>query len=160
MIVLEGKRVVSRPPLLTRELDAHVKKAIRGSRRLRNAIWKLQGYKPQPVAPKRPEVCPTCSGPIAPRRLVADIQRTVGAYYGFHANHLISSDRRRQLTLARQVAMYLATELTNHSIAEIGRRFKRDHTTVLHAIKAVGARAEINPELAFDVALLRERLTA
>ena len=165
---IEGRRVETK---LSSGIDAdptyrlRYAKAERGSRRLRNAIWKLQGIEPPKVNPRAPEPrpaqCSHCLSPLAPKRhLIADIQRTIAAYYGFPINQLISADRRRELTHARQVAMYLANELTEHSIAEIGRRFKRDHTTVLHALKAVPERAERNPDVAFDITLLRERLTA
>jgi chromosomal replication initiator protein len=72
---------------------------------------------------------------------------------------MTGSSRRVHISHARQIAMYLSTELTRHSVAEVGRRFRKDHTTVLHAIKAVRARCETDDQEAFDVALLRERLT-
>lgn len=152
--------------------------AILGSEQLRNAILVSKGLpvpesqtrirrrkqttKPRtrPVR-KLPAVCPSCLAPVSRhRRLVAEIQQTVCAYYGFRLNMMISDSRCRDLTRARQVAMYLASQLTGHSIAEIGRRFNRDHTTVLHAIKEVNRRSEIDSEEAFDVSLLRESLAA
>ena len=48
---------------------------------------------------------------------------------------------RSEVSRARQLAMYLARELTALSLAEIAREFDRDHTTVLHAIRAVSSRA-------------------
>lgn len=149
----------------TRELDVHARKAERGSRRLRNAIWRLQGYSPRKVEiPKekitKAQLCPTCHAPVAPRRLIAEIQQTVGAFYGFHVTALLSARRGKDLCHARQVGMYLASELTTHSLAEIGRRFNRDHTTILHALKVVQKRAEEDEEAALNIALLRERLSA
>jgi chromosomal replication initiator protein len=161
---IEGRRVTSKliygEALATKEMDRHAHMATRGSRKLRNAILLLQGRPiPHDDPIKRQELCPTCSAPFNPsRRLVSDIQQTVAAYFGLHAATMTSSDRRSHITRARQIAMYLASELTGHSIAEIGRRFKRDHTTVLHAMKAVAARVDADNQVAFDVSVLRERM--
>ncbi|WP_136808083.1 chromosomal replication initiator protein DnaA [Desulfosediminicola flagellatus] len=48
-----------------------------------------------------------------------------------------SRSRKRQLTFPRQVAMYLCRKYTDDSLAEIGRAFNRDHSTVMHSIKKV-----------------------
>lgn len=137
--------------------------AKKGSRQLRDAILIFKGIDPpkDPTEPRMVRLCPSCHTPIAPgRHLIADIQQTVGSFYGFHRDHILSERRNRELTRARQVAMFLASELTPHSVAEIGRRFNRDHTTVLHAIKQVKDRAENNEEDAFNITLLRERFGA
>lgn len=144
------------PSLRTREHEAHAQKAARGSRRLRDAIRHLQGLKPILI---KPVVCPTCFAAVgAPKRMVATIQNAVAAYYGLHPNAMTSNDRRKEVSHPRQVAMCLAVELTRHSIADIGRFFNRDHTTVLHALKSLPKRCETSHQEALDVALLRERL--
>lgn len=170
---IEGRRIdtlAAAGALFTRELDRHAQDAQSGSRKLRDAIWKLQGYTPpkrhlpvklevEPI--RQPELCPTCLGPIKPPpAMIASIQQTVAAYYGIERNQMTSNIRQRHIAHARQVAMYLACQLTKHSIADVSRRFNRDHTTVLHALKAVETRAEDDHQLAFDISLLRERLTA
>ncbi len=53
-----------------------------------------------------------------------------------------------EIARARQLAMYLARELTPMSLTEIARGFGRDHTTVLHAVRAVSARLEPGSETA------------
>jgi hypothetical protein len=155
---IEGRVLKRIEPLESRELDIRTRKAVKGSRRLRNAVWKLQGY--QPPKPTKATLCPACLGPIAPRMLIAEIQQTVGAFFGFHRDHILGDRRDRELTRARQIAMYLSTELTGHSLSEIGRRFTRDHTTVMHAVRMVHERTESDEETALNVALLRERLGA
>jgi chromosomal replication initiator protein len=55
--------------------------------------------------------------------------------------------------------MYLSRELTPMSLPSIGKRFHRDHTTVIHAIKAVERRILCDLELVEDIAILRERLS-
>jgi chromosomal replication initiator protein len=59
----------------------------------------------------------------------------------------------------RQVAMYLAKQLTSRSLPEIGRKFGgRDHTTVIHAVKKIEELIELDSALAEDVELLRRML--
>jgi chromosomal replication initiator protein len=72
---------------------------------------------------------------------VADIQAAVAAHYGVTAQELLSTARTARVAWPRQVAMYLARELTGESLPAIGRQFGgRDHTTVLHAWRRTGAR--------------------
>ena len=153
---------------------AHRDNAERGSRLLRDAILRAKGHpipeKPKPVKPKppvlaivprhAPECCKLCGSPLRPEpRLISNIQAAVAAYYKL--DPIVMRSQRRAFNIAhpRQVAMYLASELTPKSLVVIGKQFGgRDHTTVIHAIKAVKARMEADPEVALDVELLRMRL--
>jgi chromosomal replication initiator protein len=72
---------------------------------------------------------------------------------------MTSSRRARVVARPRQVAMYLAKQLTSRSLPEIGRKFGgRDHTTVMHAVKKIEELAAIDRALAEDVELLRRML--
>lgn len=69
---------------------------------------------------------------------IENIQKTVAEYYKMKVAELLSKRRSRFLARARQIAMALAKELTNHSLPEIGEAFGgRDHTTVLHAVRKI-----------------------
>lgn len=69
---------------------------------------------------------------------IENIQKTVAEYYKIKVTDLLSKRRSRFLARARQIAMALAKELTNHSLPEIGDAFGgRDHTTVLHACRKI-----------------------
>lgn len=69
---------------------------------------------------------------------IDNIQKTVADYYKIKMAELLSKKRNRFLARARQMAMALAKELTNHSLPEIGESFGgRDHTTVLHACRKI-----------------------
>jgi chromosomal replication initiator protein len=69
---------------------------------------------------------------------VADIVEATATEFGFQRDELLARDRRPSVALARQVAMYVARELTPYSLPEIGRRIgNRNHTTVLHAVQRV-----------------------
>jgi chromosomal replication initiator protein len=67
------------------------------------------------------------------------IQRKVAASYNLSPGVLCSKRKTQEVALGRQVAMYLARSLTNHSLKVIGRHFGgRDHSTVIHACTLVG----------------------
>lgn len=90
---------------------------------------------------------------------VADIQRLVAASYGLTVAELKGASQQHRIAHPRQLAMWLARRHTGRSAAEIGRLFgDRDHTTVLHAFRAVDARLERSETFKADVALLDERL--
>ena len=68
------------------------------------------------------------------------VMQTVSDYYGLTLNDLISPTRKREITVPRQIAMYLTRELTGMSLPQIGSVFGgRDHTTVMHSCKTVEA---------------------
>jgi chromosomal replication initiator protein len=71
---------------------------------------------------------------------------------------LLSSHRNARLVFARQVAMYLLRKQIGLAFAAIGERYGRDHTTVLHAVRAIEARRACDPEVRRLVATLEERL--
>jgi chromosomal replication initiator protein len=80
--------------------------------------------------------------PLEPgRHSIAEIQAAVGRHFGVSADELLSATRVTRVTWPRQVAMYLARELTGESLPAIGKHFGgRDHTTVLHAWRRTSAR--------------------
>ena len=74
---------------------------------------------------------------------IAAIQQATAKHFGVGVHDILSDRRSRQETWPRHVAMYLAKQLTSHSLPVIGRHFgKRDHTTVMYAIRKVEERME------------------
>lgn len=75
----------------------------------------------------------------SPKMLTIEtIQKAVADHYKLKLSDLKSHNRQRNLTLPRQIAMYLSRELTNASFPELGERFGgKDHTTVMHAVKKI-----------------------
>jgi chromosomal replication initiator protein len=72
---------------------------------------------------------------------------------------LLARDRRPPVAMARQVAMYLARELTEHSLPEVGRGMGgRNHTTVLHAVNRISAALRTDPAVRTAVDNLHRRL--
>lgn len=82
-----------------------------------------------------------------PHNRITTIQIAIAARYDVTLHALLSQRRSRHLAHARQAAMWLARQATQRSYAEIGRLFgNRDHTTVIHGIRAVEARMARDPE--------------
>lgn len=80
-------------------------------------------------------------------------------YFGLRLVDLQSSKRTRTIALPRQICMHLAREHTRHSLEEIGGYFGgRDHTTVLHAIRTINDRKDLEPEISNALAAINQRL--
>ncbi|MGL3822415.1 chromosomal replication initiator protein DnaA [Sphingopyxis sp. R3-92] len=94
-----------------------------------------------------------------PRITIDEIQRAVCAHYRLDKSEMASKRRVRAIARPRQVAMYLAKELTPRSYPEIGRRFGgRDHSTVIHAVRTVEALRVNDGELDAEIAAIRRSL--
>jgi chromosomal replication initiator protein len=93
------------------------------------------------------------------RVTIEEIQRKVSEHWNIRLTDMSSARRARAVARPRQVAMYLAKQLTSRSLPEIGRKFgNRDHTTVMHAVSRVTELMERDTAFAEDVELLRRML--
>ena len=94
------------------------------------------------------------------RRITIDeIQKKVAEHYNVRIADMHSARRSRAVARPRQVAMYLAKQLTPRSLPEIGRKFGgRDHTTVIHAVKKIEELSAYDATFREDVDLLRRLL--
>jgi chromosomal replication initiator protein len=88
------------------------------------------------------------------------IQDAVCSVLGVSRSAMLSQTRTAAVSKARQIAMYLARELTELSLADIAREFDRDHTTILHATRAVSARAAADAGVSDTIHRVRELLGA
>ena len=92
---------------------------------------------------------------------VDSIQKRVAAHYDVRVSEMFSARRARNIARPRQVAMYLAKNLTSLSYPDIGRQFGgRDHTTVMHAVKTIDSLSKSDGQLAEDVQLLKSILAS
>jgi chromosomal replication initiator protein len=98
--------------------------------------------------------------PDAPRdHTVDEIQDAAADTFGISRQELLARDRTPRIAFARQVAMYLARELTDETLPAIGRRFGgRNHTTVLHAHKRIAREMAHDRDTLDAVESLRRRL--
>jgi chromosomal replication initiator protein len=95
------------------------------------------------------------------RRSIEDVQAATCEAFGLTPEELVSTSRAQRLTWPRQVAMYLARELTDQTLPAIGRAFgNRDHTTVMHACRRTAARMAADADAYETVRALTERLHA
>jgi chromosomal replication initiator protein len=95
------------------------------------------------------------------RITIEEIQRKVAQHFNIRLADMSSQRRARAVARPRQVAMYLAKQLTARSLPEIGRKFgDRDHTTVMHAVRKIEEIVATDKSLAEDVDLLRKALTS
>lgn len=96
----------------------------------------------------------TTAATVAPKDVITRVLETVAAEHSLSPVVVLSSVRTRDAVAARQKGLYLAYRLSGKSLPEIGRRFgRRDHTTVLHAVRKLEAMAEADPS--FRAHLLR-----
>jgi len=93
------------------------------------------------------------------RVTIEEIQKRVAEHYNIRLSEMYSARRARAVARPRQVAMYLAKQLTARSLPEIGRKFGgRDHTTVMHAVRKVDELRSLDRSFAEDIELLRRML--
>ena len=88
------------------------------------------------------------ASPLQHNVTVDIVQRTVADYYNVSPNELKSKKRNRQIIYPRHLAMYIAREVTEASMTDLGLEFGgRDHTTVMHAISKIESRIHTDPTL-------------
>jgi len=93
------------------------------------------------------------------RVTIEQIQKRVAEHFNIKLAEMSSARRARTVARPRQVAMYLAKQLTQRSLPEIGRKFgNRDHTTVMHAVRRIEELRAADSSFNEDVELLRRML--
>jgi chromosomal replication initiator protein len=93
------------------------------------------------------------------RVTIEEIQKRVAEHFNIKLADMQSPRRARSVARPRQIAMFLAKQLTTRSLPEIGRKFGgRDHTTVMHAVKKVEELSAADGSFAEDVDLLKRML--
>ena len=90
---------------------------------------------------------------------IEGIQKTVAQYFGIKVSDLKSKRRHRAITEPRQIAMFLARDLTKASLPEIGRQFGgKDHSTVIHSCNKIQSLRENNPTIQAAIDRIRTTL--
>ena len=122
--------------------------SLRGERVTADAVRAVLGRLPGPSS-------------LPPNRVTLEtIQQAAAEAFDLSRERLLARDRSPKVALARQIAMYLARELTDVSLPEIGRGFGRDHSTVVHAHKRIAADVAAGGRAATTVDKLRQRLAS
>lgn len=117
---------------------------------------------PPPISPKVITAVMEIAFPKLPFGRIEAIQRATAAEFAPVTVFDIRSPRRNaKMVLARQVAMFIAKQVTSRSLPELGRRFGgRDHTTVLHAVRKIEHRVSVDPVLAARIERIKTALEA
>jgi hypothetical protein len=82
---------------------------------------------------------------------IRDIQWAVADYFKIDATDLLSQRRTLKIVRPRQIAYYLCKKLTIKSLPEIGRRFGRDHTSILHGVRLIAINRTVDEQLNADI---------
>lgn len=87
------------------------------------------------------------------------IQKTVSDYFHVEQDDLKAKTRKKEIVIARQVAMYFSKDYTNHSLKSIGYHFGgRDHSTVIHALQSVDNMIDTDAKFRYSVDELKKKL--
>lgn len=87
------------------------------------------------------------------------IQKTVGDFFNVSLEDLKAKTRKKEIVIARQVAMYFSKDFTNHSLKSIGYHFGgRDHSTVIHAVQSVNDMIDTNAKFRNSIDELKKKL--
>ncbi|MBO8441844.1 MAG: chromosomal replication initiator protein DnaA [Firmicutes bacterium] len=94
-----------------------------------------------------------------PKVTINVIQKKVAKYFNIDIEDLKGKKRSKEIVIPRQIAMFLARELTNASLPKIGKSFGgKDHTTVLHACDKISKQIDINYQINEDIKKLKEEI--
>ncbi len=87
------------------------------------------------------------------------IQKTVSDYFNVNLEDLKAKTRKKEIVIARQVAMYFSKDYTTHSLKSIGYHFGgRDHSTVIHAVQSVNDMIDTNAKFRYSIDELKKKL--
>ena len=123
-------------------------------RELEGSLTRLTAYASLVGEPITVELCQDALRDIfvkpKARSITAEvIMQTVSSYYGISQADLISATRRREITVPRQIAIYLTREMTPMSLPQIGQAFgNRNHSTILHSCNTVANNIKNNSGMA------------
>jgi chromosomal replication initiator protein len=136
-------------------------------RALEGAVIRVVAYASLTSEEVTPQIAAEVLQRIAPREAreapptIAAVQEAVCAFFGITLDELLARTRSPRLTWPRHAAMYLARELTDHSLPVIGQAFGgRDHSTVLNAARRAAERMASHPDAYTAIEQLTASLTA
>lgn len=78
---------------------------------------------------------------------IEEIQKAVAARYYVTMGQMLSSERTASIVTPRQLAMYIARKFTTKSLPEIAKQFDKTHATILHGVKTIAKRLDVEPDL-------------
>ncbi|GHV14574.1 chromosomal replication initiator protein DnaA [Spirochaetia bacterium] len=133
-------------------------------RDLEAALTKLNAYaelveKDITVEIARQQLKDVFASPRQTNMSIETIQRVIAESYGLTINDLKGPKRTAKIVLARQLAMYIAREITEYSTTEVGQAFGgRDHTTVMHSCEKIGECIKADPTMDSTIESLKREI--
>ena len=91
---------------------------------------------------------------------IQKIQRHVADYYDIRVSDITGTKRPQNIAFPRQIAMFLAREMTEESLPSIGETFNRNHATILHACKAIQEKVDKDPQFKMVLGQIKKQLTS
>lgn len=136
----------------------------------RQRFFRIEQQKPieappmivMPVEPVKIIETPPPPKPPLPAPLVITIEAIlihVAHRYDTEVSDILSDRRHREIAFPRQITAYLARKLTPHSLPVIARKMRRDHTTILHAVRKIERKISENADFAKTIQQLRNELS-
>ena len=133
-------------------------------RDLESALTKMTGYaeliqKPVTIEVAQQQLRDIFSSPSAGTISIETIQKVVADLYTISVADLKSKKRDQKYVIPRQIAMYIARELTEYSFTEVGNEFGgRDHSTVMHSYDKISSEIKIDSSLEARIQLLMREI--
>jgi chromosomal replication initiator protein len=134
---------------------------VRNVRELEGALIKVTAVHALTGQPLTEELCAEVLADLLPEQVVLDaemIQKEVARYYRLPVDELKGERRVKPVAHARQVAMYLVRTLTTSSLPEIGKKFNKDHSTVLASVRKIEQARGNDAQLQLDLGELTKKL--
>ncbi len=134
---------------------------VKNVRELEGALIKVTAVHALTGQPLTEELCATVLGDLMPEKVTLDaelIQKEVARYYKLAVDDLKGERRLKPVAHARQVAMYLVRTLTQSSLPEIGKKFNKDHSTVLASVRKIELQKVGDAQLQLDLGQLTKKL--
>jgi chromosomal replication initiator protein len=136
---------------------------VKNVRELEGALTRVTAVHTLTGQPLTEELCAQVLADLIPAQKALDveaIQREVARYYKLAVDELRGERRVKHVAHARQVAMYLCRTLTKDSFPEIGKRFNRDHSTVITSVEKIESAKENDEQLRLELGELSNKLAA
>lgn len=134
---------------------------VKNVRELEGALIKVTAVHALTGQPLTEELCAQVLGDLMPDKVTLDaelIQKEVARYYKLAVDDLRGERRLKPVAHARQVAMYLVRTLTQSSLPEIGKKFNKDHSTVLASVRKIEQLKGADAQLQLDLGELTKKL--
>ncbi|GHV51510.1 chromosomal replication initiator protein DnaA [Spirochaetia bacterium] len=159
------KKIEARNTSIPDEVIALVSKNVSTNiRDLEAALTKLMAYtelvgKNITVEIAQQQLKDVFASPRQTNMSIETIQRVIAESYSLTINDLKGPKRNTNIILARQLAMYIAREITEYSTTELGQAFGgRDHTTVMHSCQKIGESIRVNPTMDSTIESLKRAI--